>query len=47
VDNRAPETLFEARIPSQQFRELGLREGDMLVATPRKTRVFLDAGANI
>jgi sulfate transport system ATP-binding protein len=29
-------------MPSQQFTEMGLREGDMLVVTPRKARVFVE-----
>ena len=41
------ETLIEAQLPAQQFRELGLREGDTVVLTPRKARVFVDAGVGI
>ena len=41
------ETLIEAQLPAQQFRELGLREGDTVVLTPRKARVFVDAGEGI
>ncbi len=37
------DALIEAQMPSQQFREMGLREGDMLVVTPRKARVFVQA----
>ena len=33
--------LIEGQIPAQQFRDLGVREGDMLLVTPRKARVFL------
>ena len=40
-------SLVEAQIPSQQFRDMGLKEGDKLVLTPRKARVFVDAGEGI
>ena len=33
--------LIEAQIPAQQFRELGFKEGETLVVSPRKARVFL------
>ncbi len=33
--------LIEAQIPAQQFHELALREGETLVVSPRKARVFL------
>ena len=39
--------LVEAQMPSQQFRNMGLKEGDKLVLTPRKARVFVDAGEGI
>ncbi|WP_353207557.1 TOBE-like domain-containing protein [Sphingorhabdus sp.] len=41
------ETLIEAQLPAQQFRELGLQEGDSVLLTPRKARVFVDAGVGI
>ncbi len=47
ADNAAPDALIEAQIPAQQFKEMGLREGEMLVLTPRRARVFLDHAANI
>jgi len=37
------ERLIEAQIPAQQYRDLGLREGETLVVTPRRARVFVDA----
>ena len=40
-------SLVEAQMPSQQFRDMGLKAGDMLVLTPRKARVFVDAGEGI
>jgi sulfate transport system ATP-binding protein len=35
-------TVIEAQLPALQFRALGLREGDTVVATPRKARVFVE-----
>ena len=40
-------SLVEAQMPSQQFRDMGLKEGEKLVLTPRKARVFVDAGEGI
>ena len=36
--------IIEAQLPAQEFRELGLQEGETVVLTPRKARVFVDAG---
>lgn len=47
ADNSNPEMLIEAQIPAQQFREMGFKEGETLVVTPRRARVFLDHAANI
>ncbi|MDE2605078.1 MAG: sulfate ABC transporter ATP-binding protein [Burkholderiales bacterium] len=47
ADNGGCDPLIEARIPARQFREMGLREGETLVATPRQARVFLESGAGI
>jgi len=33
--------LIEAQIPAQQFRDMGFKEGETLVLSPRKARVFL------
>jgi sulfate transport system ATP-binding protein len=33
--------LIEAQIPAQQFTELGFKEGETLLVSPRKARVFL------
>ena len=41
-DNPGAGTIIEAQIPAQQFRDLGLKEGDQVVATPRKARVFVE-----
>jgi sulfate transport system ATP-binding protein len=47
VENAAPESVIEAQIPAQQFNEMRLKEGETLVVTPRRARVFLESGANI
>ncbi|QNP49025.1 sulfate/molybdate ABC transporter ATP-binding protein [Diaphorobacter aerolatus] len=47
TDNTTSESLIEAQIPAQQFRDQGLREGEMLVVTPRHAKVFLDQAAGI
>ena len=39
--------VIEAQIPAQQFREMGFREGETLVVTPRRARVFVETGAGI
>jgi len=41
-DNPGSGAIIEAQLPAQQFRDLGLREGDTVVATPRKARVFVE-----
>jgi len=38
----SPEPI-EAHLSAQQFRDLGLKDGETLVLTPRKARVFLEA----
>ncbi|MEJ7929999.1 sulfate ABC transporter ATP-binding protein [Ramlibacter sp. AN1015] len=37
--------LIEAQIPAQQFRDAGFREGETLVVTPRRARVFVEGAA--
>jgi len=37
--------LIEAQIPAQQFREMGFSEGETLVVTPRRARVFVEGAA--
>ena len=37
--------VIEAQIPAQQFREMGFREGETLLVTPRRARVFVEAAA--
>ena len=41
------ESLIEAHISARQFHEMGLREGETLVVTPRRAKVFLDEAAGI
>ena len=41
------DALIEAQMPAQKFRDMGLKEGETLVLTPRKARVFVDAGEGI
>ncbi|MEY4713022.1 MAG: hypothetical protein RIS88_2472 [Pseudomonadota bacterium] len=36
------EPVIEAQIPAQQYRDAGFQEGDTLVVTPRKARVFVE-----
>ena len=39
------DSIIEAQIPAQQYKEMGLREGETLVVTPRKARVFVEGAA--
>jgi sulfate transport system ATP-binding protein len=47
ADNADSDALIEAQIPAQQYHEMGLREGETLVVTPRRAKVFLDQAAGI
>ena len=47
ADNAAPQALIEAQIPAQQYRDMGFAQGDMLLVTPRRARVFLDQASGI
>ncbi|MBX9871135.1 MAG: TOBE-like domain-containing protein, partial [Burkholderiaceae bacterium] len=38
----AQQPVIEVQIPASQYRELGLTEGELLVVTPRKARVFVE-----
>jgi sulfate transport system ATP-binding protein len=38
------DNIIEAQIPAQQFRDMGFREGETLVVTPRRARVFVEGG---
>ncbi len=39
------DSIIEAQIPAQQFKEMGFREGETLVVTPRRARVFVEGAA--
>lgn len=41
-DPARPESLIEAQIPAQQFRDQGFKEGETLVLTPQRARVFVE-----
>ena len=41
-DQAGKDSIIEAQIPAQQFRDLGFREGETLVVTPRRARVFVE-----
>ena len=43
--NNASGDLIEVQMPSEQYRQMNLKEGDTVRATPRKTRVFVDTPA--
>ncbi|WP_027014953.1 sulfate/molybdate ABC transporter ATP-binding protein [Comamonas composti] len=47
TDNAEHGNVIEAHIPARQFQDLGLREGETLVVTPRRAKVFLDEAAGI
>jgi sulfate/thiosulfate transport system ATP-binding protein len=44
-DNTSTDSVIEAQIPAQQFKDLGFREGETLVVTPRRARVFVEDAA--
>ena len=46
-DKQLLDTLIEVQMSADQFKEMALREGDMLLVTPRHVRVFVDAGEGI
>jgi sulfate transport system ATP-binding protein len=46
-DNSQSDPIIEAQIPAEQYRAMGLKEGETLVVTPRRARVFLESGAGI
>ncbi|MFZ2294302.1 MAG: sulfate ABC transporter ATP-binding protein [Polaromonas sp.] len=47
ADNLSADPLIEAQMPAQKFRDMDLKEGETLVLTPRKARVFVDVGEGI
>ena len=44
-DNSNKDSIIEAQIPAQQFLDMEFREGETLVVTPRKARVFVESAA--
>jgi sulfate transport system ATP-binding protein len=36
------DNIIEAQIPADQYREMGLKEGETLVVTPKRARVFVE-----
>ena len=36
------DSIIEAQIPAQQYKDMGFREGETLVVTPRHARVFVE-----
>ncbi|MES2975289.1 MAG: sulfate ABC transporter ATP-binding protein [Pseudomonadota bacterium] len=46
-DNSSKDSIIEAQIPAQQFRDLGFREGETLVVTPRRARVFVESAESV
>jgi len=47
ADNSSADSLIEAQMPAQKFKDMGLKEGETLVLNPRKARVFVEAGEGI
>jgi sulfate/thiosulfate transport system ATP-binding protein len=45
ADNASEDAVIEAQIPAQQFKDLGFREGETLVVTPRRAKVFVENAA--
>ncbi len=43
----AQHAVIEAQLPASQYRELGLTEGELLVLTPRKARVFTEGTSDL
>jgi sulfate/thiosulfate transport system ATP-binding protein len=41
------DSIIEAQIPAQQYRDMGFREGETLVVTPRRARVFVEGAAGV
>jgi sulfate transport system ATP-binding protein len=50
VDDNKPaaeDSIIEAQIPAQQYKDMGFREGETLVVTPRRARVFVEGAAGV
>jgi sulfate transport system ATP-binding protein len=37
------DNIIEAQIPADQYRQMGLKEGETLVVTPKRARVFVES----
>jgi sulfate transport system ATP-binding protein len=44
-DPVSQDSIIEAQIPAQQYRDMEFREGETLVVTPRRARVFVEGAA--
>jgi len=44
-DPISQDSIIEAQIPAQQYKEMGFSEGETLVVTPRRARVFVEGAA--
>jgi len=44
-DTVSQDSIIEAQIPAQQYKDMGFREGQTLVVTPRRARVFVEGAA--
>ncbi len=42
IGGESIDPIIEAQMPAQQFRDLGLQEGETVVLTPRKAKVFVE-----
>ena len=42
IGGESIDPIIEAQMPAQQFRDLGLKEGETVVLTPRKAKVFVE-----
>ena len=47
ADNADPERVIESHIAAQRFSEMAFREGEMLLVTPRRAKVFLEQAVGI
>ena len=45
IEPAGKDSIIEAQIPAQQFAEMGFSEGETLVVTPRRARVFVEGAA--
>lgn len=47
AENGTANNLVEAHIPAQEFHALNLQQGETLLVTPRRSKVFFDEGGGI